>query len=214
MNSYPLAARKRLQHVLIDRGIDLHLNEAVVSINSIDQPQQLGYQGGSLKLTNSSATEPKIICCRSGLSIPCDLVIWVTQASAPAWIKESGLATDAQGFILISDTLQSLSHPHIFATGDIATMPQQLRPKAGVFAVRQGRPLATNLQRITSGQILRSFLPQQRYLSLISLGESHHRQAIAVWGNICPKPSRLWWWWKDRIDRQFMAQFQRLSDHV
>jgi selenide, water dikinase len=187
MNSYADAVRRRFKEVLIDRGVKLHLNEAVESIEPIKN---------SLKLVR----------CRSGLSIPCDRVIWVTQAAAPAWIRQSGLSTDKQGFILIKDTLQSLSHPHIFATGDIATMPEQPRPKAGVFAVRQGQPLFANLQRVTTGQSLQSFQPQQRYLSLIGLG---NQQAIATWGSICTRPSRLLWWWKSRIDRRFMSQFPR-----
>jgi selenide, water dikinase len=187
MNSYADAVRRRFKEVLIDRGVKLHLNEAVESIEPIKN---------SLKLVR----------CRSGLSIPCDRVIWVTQAAAPAWIRQSGLSTDKQGFILIKDTLQSLSHPHIFATGDIATMPEQPRPKAGVFAVRQGQPLFANLQRVTTGQSLQSFQPQQRYLSLIGLG---NQQAIATWGSICTRPSRLLWWSKSRIDRRFMSQFPR-----
>jgi selenide, water dikinase len=185
MNSYADVVRRRFKEVLIDRGIRLHLNEAVVSIEPIRD---------SLKLVR----------CQSELNIPCDRVIWVTQAAAPAWICRSGLITDDQGFILIKDTLQSLSHPYIFATGDIATMPEHPRPKAGVFAVRQGKPLFANLQRITTDQPLQSFLPQQHYLSLIGLG---NQQAIGTWGNICTRPSRLLWWWKDRIDRRFMSQF-------
>jgi selenide, water dikinase len=187
MNSYDNVVRRRFKEVLIDRGIKLHLNEAVESI----EPRE-----NSLKLVR----------CQSGLSRRCDRVIWVTQAAAPAWIRQSELSTDEQGFILIQDTLQSLAHPHIFATGDIATMQQQHRPKAGVFAVRQGQPLFANLRHITTGQSLQSFLPQQRYLSLIGLG---NQRAIATWGNICTRPSRLLWWWKDRIDRRFMSQFPR-----
>jgi selenide, water dikinase len=185
MNSYTDVVRCKFKRLLIDRGIKLHLNEAVVAIKP---------NGGLLKLVR----------CRSGLSIPCDQVIWVTQAAAPAWIRQSGLSTDKQGFILIKDTLQSFSHPHIFATGDIATMASNPRPKAGVFAVRQGQPLFANLQRLSKGQSLQSYLPQQRHLSLIGLG---NQQAIAAWGNLCTRPSRLLWWWKDRIDRRFMSQF-------
>jgi selenide, water dikinase len=185
MNNYTNTVRCRFQEVLIDRGIQLHLNEAVESIEQMED---------SLKLVR----------CQSGLKISCDRVIWVTEASAPAWVNDSGLSTDDQGFILIKDTLQSLAHPHIFATGDIATMLQHPRPKAGVFAVRQGQPLFANLERITTGQSLQSFAPQQRYLSLIGLG---NQQAIATWGNLCTRPSRLLWWWKDRIDRRFMFQW-------
>jgi selenide, water dikinase len=193
MNSYTDIVRRRLQQVLIDRGVKLHLNETVESIELIDN---------SLKLVRCRS--PQVNTKLSGLSVSCDRVIWVTQAAAPAWIRQSGLSTDDRGFILIQDTLQSLSHPHIFATGDIATMQQHPRPKAGVFAVRQGQPLFTNLQRIATGQPLQSFVPQQRYLSLIGLG---NQQAIATWSNICTRPSRLLWWWKDRIDHRFMSQF-------
>ncbi len=194
MNSYANAVRRRFTEVLIDRGIKLYLNEVVESISlSSDQtcPQV-------------APDALKLVRCQSGLSIPCDQVIWVTQAAAPSWIRQSGLSTDEQGFILIKNTLQSLSHPHIFATGDIATMPEHPRPKAGVFAVRQGQPLFANLQRIITGQSLPPFLPQQRYLSLIGTGD---RQAIGTWGNFCTRPSKLLWWWKERIDRIFMSQF-------
>jgi selenide, water dikinase len=186
MNSYPEVVGQRFRKLLIDRGIKLHLSETVMAIEPIKNSGQL-------------------VRCESGLNISCQQVIWVTQASAPAWISGSGLRTDDQGFVLIKDTLQSLGHPHIFATGDIATMPQQPLPKAGVFAVRQGQPLFVNLQRIITGQLLQPFLPQQRYLSLIGLG---NQQAIATWGSICSRPSRLLWWWKDRIDRSFMSRFQ------
>jgi selenide, water dikinase len=186
MNSYVDVVRSRFKEVVIDRGIKLHLNEAVESIEPI-------------------ADSLKSVRCRSGLRVCCDRVIWVTQAAAPDWIRQSSLSTDYQGFILIKDTLQTLAHPHIFATGDIATMSEHPRPKAGVFAVRQGQPLFANLQRITAGQSLQSFVPQQRYLSLIGLG---NQQAIAIWGNVCTPPSRLLWWWKDQIDRRFMSQFR------
>jgi pyridine nucleotide-disulfide oxidoreductase family protein len=147
---------------------------------------------------------PKQVVCQSGLKIPSDYIFLVTQASAPAWIKNSGLATDEQGFILTTNTLQSLSHPHIFATGDIATIQDYPRPKAGVFAVRQGKPLEQNLRRMVIGKTLQPYFPQKQYLSLIGTGD---KKAIASWGNWgCQSP--LFWLVKDYIDRQFMAYVQ------
>jgi selenide, water dikinase len=185
MNGYPHNVGERLQQISIERGINLHLNESVVAVEALN----------SLKLVR----------CRSGLEVPCDRVIWVTQASAQPWIQTSGLATDERGFILINHHLQSISHPHIFATGDIATMGNRAYPKAGVFAVRQGKPLFENLRRIMSGKPLKLFQPQKQHLALIGIGD---RQAIATRGNISIGPSPLIWWWKDSIDRRFMAQFE------
>ncbi|NJM88802.1 MAG: selenide, water dikinase SelD [Hydrococcus sp. RU_2_2] len=173
---------QRLQQLLIDRGIHLHLPEIVSEIL------------------------PDKIICQSGLIIKCHPIFWVTQASAPSWIKQSGITTDAKGFILVKNTLQSVSHPHIFAAGDIATIQDYSRPKAGVFAVRQGKPLFENLQRIILGKKLKLYIPQKRYLSLIGTGD---KNAIASW-SLLGWQSSLLWRWKDNIDRKFMQRFEDL----
>jgi selenide,water dikinase len=87
-------------------------------------------------------------------------------------------------------------------------MQQHPRPKAGVFAVRQGKPLFQNLQRSLLEKPLKPFTPQTKYLILIGTGQG---QAIAARGGWALGPASWLWWWKDRIDRQFMARFQNLS---
>lgn len=175
--------RDRFTAILRRRGIQLHLQETVSGVNP----------GPSVQ-------------CQSGLEIPGDYLIWVTQASAPNWLRESGLATDDQGFILVDDALRSLSHPFVFAAGDIATMVHHPRPKAGVFAVRQGKPLFQNLRRTLTDRLLNPYRPQTRFLSLIGTSD---RSAIASWGPLAWE-SPLIWRWKDWIDRRFMEQFQNL----
>ena len=57
---------------------------------------------------------------------------------------------DELGFLSINENLQAASGPpNIFAVGDVATSTVYPRPKAGVFAVRQGPPLTDNIRRYT-----------------------------------------------------------------
>ena len=140
----------------------------------------------------------------SGEVFDADEIVWVTRAGGAPWLKETGLALDAEGFIKVQDTLQTVTDPNIFAAGDIASMVNYKREKAGVFAVRQGPPLTENLRRAVGGTALEGYHPQTTWLALISTGDKY---AIA---------SRGWlgfagdwvWTWKDWIDRRFMEKFQ------
>ncbi|HEY9751005.1 MAG TPA: selenide, water dikinase SelD, partial [Allocoleopsis sp.] len=191
MPGYSRWVSDRFQQILRQRGIHLYLGETVSQVQE-DQ-----------------------VRCESGLTVACDHTFWVTQATAPEWIKASGLAIDAQGFIGVDETLRSLSHPFVFAAGDIATIKNHPRPKAGVFAVRQGKPLFENLRRTLLGQPLKPYIPQKRYLSLIGTSEdsdsNQHNAAIASWGSLGWQSPWLWQL-KDRIDRRFMDRFNQLPE--
>jgi selenide,water dikinase len=180
---------KTLQKILSRRGVQIHLNQTVSQIKAAE---------------NSS----KIIYCESGLKIDCDHVFWVTQAGAAAWIKQTELTTDDRGFIQVKDTLQSVSHPHVFAAGDVATIVNHPRPKAGVFAVRQGKPLFENLVKVLQKESPQSFIPQQQFLILIGTGDE---KAIASRDWLRLGPYSFLWKWKDSIDQKFMDQFRNLS---
>ncbi|MGB7713011.1 MAG: FAD-dependent oxidoreductase [Microcoleus sp.] len=202
MAAHNQRVRRRLKEILINRGIKLHLMEKVSAVQKqemidIEDNQECPMPHAPCPMPNSQ------ISCESGLKLEFDRIFWVTQASAANWIKESGLATDSNGFIQVNDYLQSVSHPHVFAAGDICTMVNYPRPKAGVFAVRQGKPLFENLQQFLLAKPLKPFAPQEQYLGLIGTG---NKRAIASRGNFMWE-SPLLWYWKDWIDRQFMQNF-------
>jgi NADH dehydrogenase FAD-containing subunit len=121
---------------------------------------------------------------------------------APPWASSSGLALDPRGFIATGATLQSPSHPQVFAAGDVAARSDMTLPRSGVYAVRAGPALALNLRRFLAGGDLQPWKTSLRSLYLLSCGE---RRAIASWGPWCAE-GRWVWHWKDRIDRRFVER--------
>jgi len=173
-------ARRRMARILGERGVTVHIGRKVVAAGK-----------NGLELDGGGRVEAQA-------------AVWATGASAPSWIAQSGLATDARGFVAVSDTLQSRSSPEIFAAGDVATVIGEPRPKSGVFAVRQGPVLARNLRRALAGEAPERFRPPSRSLALISCGD---RYAVASWGRLALEGAWVWRW-KDRIDRRFVERYR------
>jgi selenide,water dikinase len=144
----------------------------------------------------------------SGLEFATDAVFWATGAAAHGWILDSGLATDAHGFLLTNERLQSVSHANVFGAGDCASQEGYPRPKAGVFAVRAAPVLAANLRAALDGGPLLAFLPPRNFLALVSTGERH---AVGMWNGFAWQ-GRWAWRWKDRIDRRFIAKYRAAKD--
>lgn len=139
----------------------------------------------------------------SGSSLRADAVLWATAAAPVAWLAGSGLERDARGFLRVEATLQAVGQPAIFAAGDVAGFAPPLA-KAGVFAVRQAPVLADNLRAAAMGRPLKPYVPQRDWLVLLSTADGRAigtRNGISVEG-------RWVWWWKDRIDRRFVARYQ------
>ena len=139
-------------------------------------------------------------------SAPFDQLFWCTGATATPWVGTSGLDVDERGFLQVNDQLQALNDERVFAAGDIATQVNHPRPKAGVYAVRQAPVLAHNLRAALNSTPLRQHRPQQRFLSLVSLGA---RRAVADRGPFSLAGDWVWRW-KHHIDSTFMRQFSEL----
>ena len=154
--------------------------------------------------TRIARVEAKTLIAESSERIAADAIFLATGAAAPHWLVASGLTINDKKFIKINKHLQSASHAEVFAAGDCATIEGKVYPKSGVYAVRQGPPLAENLRRYLLDEPLVEYTPQPRTLALISTGEQH---AIASWSAFSFHGNWVWRW-KDNIDRAFMAKYQ------
>jgi pyridine nucleotide-disulfide oxidoreductase family protein len=179
LQEQPWLVRERFAWMARRRGIGVHELSRVAEVGA-------GYVRLSERLTFAS-----------------DATFWVAGAAAPAFLRKSGVQTDARGFLAVNDFLQSVSHPEVFGAGDCATNLAHPRRKAGVFAVRAGPALAANLRAALAGSPLRRHVTRQRFLALLSCGE---RYAVGVYGPFFFE-GRWVWRWKDRIDRGFLARY-------
>ncbi|MEO7741925.1 MAG: FAD-dependent oxidoreductase [Usitatibacter sp.] len=178
--SLPGRARAALQGRMRLAGVEAHVDSLVAEVG------------------------PDYLRLKSGLEFATDAVFWVTGVAAPAWIRQSGFATDDRSFMLVNDSLQSLSHPGVFGAGDCVNQLGHSLPKAGVFAVRSGPVLAANLMAALEGGPLTPHVPKARHLAIVSAGDKY---AVAAWGGF--SASGEWVWrWKDRIDRRFIARYR------
>ena len=156
--------------------------------------------------TKMSACEAGIIVCEDQARLKADAIICATGASLPSWPIECGLGISQDGFIEVDSTLKSTSHDYVFAAGDSATIKGQTRPKSGVYAVRQGIPLAKNLIRQATNKRLVSYKPQTHALALMN---TSNKTAIASRGSFFMH-GRLAWIVKDRIDINFVKKYSNL----
>jgi selenide, water dikinase len=162
---------------------------------------------GIIIVENDRATtiEKDHVLCQSGKIIPSDLAFVSTNAQLPQWLRESHLTKAENGGLALRSTLQLIDHDNIFAAGDCATMLDDPRPRAGVFAVRQGPVLAQNLLAKAQKQPLKNYHPQQDFLSILRTGP---KSAIASRGRYFAFQASWIARWKDRIDQRFMDMFR------
>lgn len=177
------ALRKAVMSGLAGLEVEVLTGSAVTAI-----------EGTRLQLANGDTLEAQFIATVAG-------------ARPANWLADTGLALH-QGFISVEDTLRSASHDTVFAVGDTAHMLASPRPKAGVFAVRQGPILYHNLRAALSGGSLGAFSPQTDYLKLVSLGG---QTAVAEKWGLSVSGAKLWRL-KDQIDRRFMAMLSDLLE--
>jgi selenide,water dikinase len=155
--------------------------------------------------TTAASVDADGVTTAAGERLDAGFVSAAVGARPAPWLADSGLAVTPEGFVAVDPHLRSTSHGHVFAAGDVAHLADP-RPKAGVFAVRQGPVLHAALKAALEGRPPPTYTPQADYLRLISLGA---KRALAVkYGRVAGGTGpvgALLWRLKDGIDRKFMA---------
>jgi NADH dehydrogenase FAD-containing subunit len=182
---HPEKVRNRASELLVARGIEFLAHRWVTE------------------------ADPETVRTDRGVSLAHDLLIWAPGPAAPPLFRDSRLETDGRGYLLVWPTLQTTSQPWIFGAGDCAVIAgDEWVPRAGVYAVRQGRVLARNLARRLRGEPLETYTPQREWLSLMNTGDGRALASYRGFG----AHNRALWWLKNRIDRRFVRRFQRLEE--
>ncbi|HZF75959.1 MAG TPA: FAD-dependent oxidoreductase, partial [Acetobacteraceae bacterium] len=181
---FPARFRARFRAVLAARGIAVETGARVAEV------------------------EADGVTLADGRRIAADEVLWTTQAAPAAWLAETGLALDERGFLRVDATLRARGREEVFAAGDTVAFDPRPIPRSGVYAVRAGPVLATNIHATLIGGRLRPYRPQRDALYLVSTGGPH---AIGTRNGLTFE-GRWVWNLKDRIDRRFMRRFRDLPD--
>lgn len=147
------------------------------------------------------------VALSNGQSLSADCIIAATGARPPAWLRNSDLALDKQGYVLVDAQHRSVSHPNVFAAGDVCMRSDIQLAHSGVHAVFAGPVLAHNLLAAINGHELESYRPRKKSLYLLATGPEH---AIASWGAFSAQGHWVWVW-KNWIDCRFMRKYGVLN---
>lgn len=178
--SYPPAVQQRLAKALQQRDITV-LTDLAISI-----------QAGEVTLAQ-------------GAPLPCDVPVIAMAAQAPAWLQDSQLALDGNGFIAVDACQRATSHPQVYAAGGVCTRVDQPRRHSGVFSERTGVVLAKNLAAVVAGTPPSPFPPANKSLHLLTCGG---HEAIASWGSFALQGQWVWRL-KNWFDRSFIKRYRR-----
>ena len=165
------------QKVLKRNGVEVRLGTRVSRIEA----DRVFFEGGDSLETNTvittigSAPNPVVVelCRQLGLEAP-------------------------SGRVKVEPTMRVPGHPNLWALGDCALVPwddrgePKMSPPTAQFAVRQGKQLALNIERVLRHETPRPF--HHRYLGQLAvIGE---RQAVAEVMGMHFRGFLAWWLWR------------------
>lgn len=183
MDRFPDAIRKKAFQSLSRRGITIHENSTVASI------------------------ENNQITLDSGQNHAADLIFLALGVKPSPIFADSGLPVGPDGGLSVNQFLQSTKYPDIFGGGDCIHYHPQPLDKVGVYAVRENPVLFKNLMATLDGNSLEPFDPGGPYLLIFNLGGGTGILR-KNWLQFGGRPAFII---KDYIDRKFMREFQAIE---
>ena len=146
--------------------------------------------------------KPKQIILSDKSMLKIDKAILSTNSMTPKWLTKSDILLTKDNYILVNKSFQT-NYKYVFASGDVIDFNNQNLKKAGVFAVRSGKPLAINIKQFILGKKLVEYKFNKNYLALIGTSK---RSAIATKYNLTFN-SRFFFYLKKYIDQNFIKKF-------
>lgn len=147
----------------------------------------------------------------SGARLACDVPVIAFGAQPPAWLADSDLRLDPQGYIGVDSCQGALGHANVFAVGEAAARTKPVAAPAGqtaaaagphsMHAASAGRALARTLRALAAGKPASAYRPPRQPLTLLYSGNGRAIGHRGSWN----EESRWVWQWKSWMDRRWMA---------
>lgn len=139
--------------------------------------------------TEVSQAMPATLLTTQGTTIASDLTVWAGGFRVPPLAADAGLAVDSTGRVLVDDDLRSISHPDVYAIGDVAAAAA-----AGGTPTRMccqtALPMGSAVARVVAADLRGEHLPAKptRYVwTTISVGR---RDAVTQFTHADDSPAR------------------------
>lgn len=205
LDSYPVAVGSAILSKMLEKSIRVLLNRNVIAVEES-------------KLTLEEISFPNSPKIDRASFLNFDLCIWATGPAPPPVLANINAEHSKDGWLLVGDSLQSISSPFLFAAGDCISIKQHEKaPKAGVYAVREGQVIAQNIQSLIQSNpffesdvkppTLSHYQPQTDVLMLLNMGDGTaigSKYGMTMSGDYV---FRL----KDYMDKNFMNSFSSSS---
>ena len=136
-----------------------------------------------------------------------DKCVLSTNAMGALWLKKTDIKLNDDSFIIVNNCFQT-NFEFIFAAGDIVEFNRMKLEKAGVFAVRSGKPLAKSIESFILNKKSKPYKHKKNYLALIGLSNGY---AIATKFGLS-NLSQLNYFLKKYIDRKFVNKFNNFEN--